>query len=332
MNKSIKSKLCIFLAASTALSLVACSTETPESDFDNPLPWHDNASTGSYEKLDYAVKIYDTTTSTAEDARTQIADGTLTYTLTESLSDYSTYITVNMSMSVTYFQDAPAPDAGLTDTITSTVEFASNSLAVRRMEKTVDLADRADTANLSYNVTANYFNEHDEHVATFHYTKQENAEEQTMALPTDVCRDNEMMFYCARAQAIGNNSSTNFKMVNLFDSFNNNKLTEYRISVSGGETHTMNIGDWVKDYGVEAVTDEQTGEVSYPVSCTYTSMIINDEKHGPPYVVLYSDKAFTSGGYSHKKIPVRIEYSQYTGNSPYRHTEYTLTACDFQKK
>ncbi len=324
MKLHLRKQLCAGLAATLAMTaLVGCSTETPESTFDNPPPWHDSAN--SYEKLDYSVAIYDTTDSTDEDKRVKIADGALSYTLTELESGY---VSLAMEFSVTYAADAPAPDAGLTDKITSYVEFEMNSLAARTMTKTVELADRENTVNRSYTVTADYFVNH---TATYIQTKIDGAAEQTMSLTPDLCRDNEMMFYIARAQKIGEGVTGNFKMVNIFDSFNKGEFTQYRIATSCGELHNLDIGDWVKDYGVEAVTDEETGVTNYPISARYTSLVINDEKHGPPYIVLYSEQPFTSDGKEHKKIPVRIEYSSYRGSTPYRHTEYTLNGCSFTK-
>lgn len=325
MNKTIKSIICVGLAAICTASLCACSTTPAETLFDNPLPWRDPlelAPRGSYEKLDYDVAIYDTTKGSEEDKRVQIADGKVTYVLRERANGY---VTLSLDFSVTYSDAASEKDRGLTDTIKSEVEFESNSLAARRSTKTVSLAPRADTPNLSYTVAADYF---DDHTATVTYAA---GEQKTMKLPTGICRDNEMMFLLARSQSLASGASNIFRMVNLYDSFNTGKLTQYTMSVRCDETvHTINVGDWVKDFGVESVTDEESGNVSYPVSCHYATISINAEHYGPPYAVMYSEKPFVDGdGRSHAKIPVNIQYSEYASASPSRTTEYSLTSCSF---
>lgn len=284
MRKSIHTKIAALVAAASALALTGCSTEPQESAFDNPLPWQDGASvvSGAYEKLEYSAAVYDTSAG-SDDARVKIADGTLVYTLDES----DGYIHLSMTCNYVYNDSAPEKDRGKTDNIASKVEFEKNSFAVRRMEKTVDIADRADEVNRSYTVTADYY---DAHKATYALTRAEGATQHTLKLPKNTCRDNEMMFFVARAQGLGKGTSTNFKMVNIFDSFANGKLTEYSMLVSCAEAKTaVDIGDWVKDRGVAAVTDEATGNVTYPVSCHNASIMINATHHGPPYVVLYSD-------------------------------------------
>lgn len=327
MKLYAKKALAVLTATVTAFAACACSDEIAESSFDNPLPWHDSvelAPTGSYEQLVYAVDVYDTTKGASDVKRVFIGNGEMSFTLQEFASGYTT---LDMTFTVTYDQNAPEPDAGLTDTIYSSVDFETNSLSARRMTKTVNLADRKDKQNDSYEITADYFGTHK---ATYKQTKIEDAKERVKSLPKDACRDNEMMFFLARAQKIGKNTSTNFKMVNVFDTFVKGKLTEYTMAVSSGEKKVkVDIGNFVQDFGVEAVTDEKTGEVSYPISCFNTSISINAERHGPPYSVLYTEKPFVINGKEHKKIPIKISYNEYKGSSPYRMTEYTLTSCSF---
>lgn len=324
----------VLLAAVTAISLAGCSNEQAESAFDNPLPWHDDISispSGSYELLTYSTCVYDTSKGADEDKRVQIADGAMTFTLTETTTvDGTVFTTLKMDFTLTYNDEAGAgEDAGKTDTISSTVEFENNSLAVKSSVKTVTLANRDGKANQSYSITADYFGSH---TATFTQTAMENAAPRTMSLPANASHDNEMMFFLARAQGLGKGSSTNFKMINLFDSFTTNSLTEYTMTVTGNESmRTVDIGDFVKDFGVEAVTNEETGETTYPVSCFYTSIAISGELSGPPYIVYYTENPFTQGERKHSKIPVIISYSLYNGSSPYRFIEYTLTSCSFEK-
>ncbi|MDE5562426.1 MAG: hypothetical protein K2J01_02630 [Clostridiales bacterium] len=325
MKNNAKRFLCAALAATTAFSFVACSTEVAESAFDSPLPWH--VSDSSYEKLEYSVNVYNTQKGEKESEREKIGDGTLTFTLEEGADQG--YTKLDMSFTVTYLNiDGAGEDRGLTDKIESTVSFEPNSLAAKSMEKTVTLADRKNEQNLSYKIKADYF---ETHKATFQYFKQDGAQEKTMSLPHDICRDNEMMFFLARAQAISNESSTNFKMVNLYDSFNSDKNVEYRMAVNGSSERNVDLGDWVKDFGIKAVEGENTGKITYPITCITTTISINDEKRGPAYTVLYAKDAFTVGAAEHKKLPIRIDYSTYTGSKPYRLTSYMLKSCSFAK-
>lgn len=316
--------MCAALACAMAMPLAACSTETPESGFDGTLPWH--AAAVSYEKLDYSVTVYNTEKGETEAKREKIADGTLTFTLDEGAE--LGYTTLDMSFTVKYDNSELAgDDTGLTDKITSKVVFEANSLAAKSMTKTVELSDRKNKTNLSYTITADYF---ESHKATFRYTKQDGAKEKTLSLPRNAARDNEMMFFVARAQGISADSSTNFKMINLFDSFLADEIAEYRISVTGSALRTVDLGEWVKDFGIKASEKEDT-PIAYPVNCYNTRLTINAEKHGPSYSVLYAKDSFTQGEAEHKKLPVKIDYSSFNGSKPYRHTEYKLSACSFAK-
>lgn len=309
-----------------AVPLSACSTEPTENPFQSPLPWH--VSSASYEKLDYSVAIYDTTAGTSEKSRTKIADGTMSFVLDETYG--GGFTSLDMNFSVTYNDSAAAGgDKGLTDTITSTVRFDPNGLNTAYMKKTVNLADRANVVNPSYEIEADYF---DSHVASYLRIKQDGATPAKLSLPKDPCHDNETMFFLARAQGINGGSSTFFNMVNIFDSFINGSLTSYKIMVSGGGNTTLDIGDFVKDFGVEKVTDEKTQAESYPVKCFSVALGISGERSGPPHVVTYSAAPFKYNNEEHAKIPVRMEYAQYNGAKPYRQTVYTLNGCSFAKQ
>lgn len=333
MKNNAKKLLCVTLAAVSAISLAACNSETAESSFDNPLPWH--TAVASYEKLDYTVAVYNTVKSTDEKKREKIADGTMTFVLDEGA--ISGYTSIDMSFTVTYLNtEAAGADAGLTDEITSHVEFEPNSLAAKSMEKEVKLADRKDKTNNSYKITADYFGTKK---ATLLYTKKDGAKQKTRSLPKDASRDNEMMYFLARAQGIKSGDSTNFKMINVFDSFIQNETAEYRMVVSCTSTRKLDLGDWVKDFGIQQVKDEKDGTVAYPVNCFSTTLTINDDHHGPSYNVLYAKDAFVENPeeqdeekqLKHKKLPIKIDYSSYQNSKPYRHTEYKLSAVSFAK-
>ncbi|MDE7405443.1 MAG: hypothetical protein K2M89_01035 [Clostridiales bacterium] len=325
MKSKAKRYLAAALAATTAFSFVACSTETAESSFDSPLPWH--VSDSSYEKLEYTVEIFNTEKSEKESERIKIADGTMTFTLEEGADQG--YTKLDMDFTVKYSNvDGAGNDAGLTDKIESTVSFEPNSLAAKSMYKKVTLADRKDSKNLSYEITADYF---DTHKATFKYFLQEGAKQKTRSLPKDTCRDNEMMFFVARAQKLSKDASTNFKMINLYDTFNSGETVEYRMTVACTSTRKIDLKEWVQEYGIAAVENEKTGETTYPVNCYTTTLQINDDNHGPEYTVMYAKDAFKVGEDEHKKLPIKISYSSYNGSKPYRLTTYTLSACSFTK-
>lgn len=319
MKKIFKKTVLLSACAISALSLTACNMETPESSFVSPLPW------ASYEKLCYDVQIFDTTASEAEDKRVLIAGGELTFTLDGSQN--GSFTALDMDWQVTYLDiENAGDDRGKTDTITSSVEFETNSLAAKTMTKSVNLQDRKDTQNLSYTVSADYFGTHE---AKFKYSS--DGEERTMALPQNICRDNEMMFYLARAVSHSEKSADNFRMLNLFDCFNAGEFTEYRMVLTEGADRLVDIGDWVKDYGVEAVTDEKSGKVSYPVKTKLSTISINATNRGPAYNVLFSVDPFVKNEKSHAKVPIEINYSVYRSANPARYIKYTLNSCEFEK-
>ena len=325
MKASIKRKLAASIAAVTAIVLCGCNQELAVS-LETPSPWHDG--NNSYENLVYEVTVYD---GGSDDARKTLALGTLTFELQEGKKDGDTYEsgTIDMSYSVTYTQDADEKERGLTDTITSTVSYMADSLHVSKSEKTLSLAKREGVTDLSYTVTADYMNDHKATVTMTGYDEPTSGE---ITIPSGTFYDNEMMYYLARATTLSAGGGLYFKMVNLFDSYNTGKFTNYNMLASvKSDLAKIDIGDWVKDYGVEAVTDEETGAVSYPVSCYETGIYINDSKHGPEHYAYYTEKPFVSDGKTHNKVPVLMHYSEYSVNVLTRYTEYKLVSCSFVK-
>lgn len=326
MNTKSKSKIFSIGLAVASVALCGCKNPITES-FEATRPWHDTGA--SYEKLVYDVNIYDVRDGSEEDKRKVIAQGGLVYELTEQtrVDGSINYSRLRSDFSVTYNDDASEADRGLTDRITNSVEFQSDSLITSHMQKSVELADRDGATNNSYSIEADYFGTHK---ATLTMTGKDDAQPQTMTIPNNTYRDNEMMYYLARATAINKGATTNFNMTNIFDSFIKGEFTVYGMTASAGsETATVDIGDWVKDYGVEAVTDEEQN-TSYPVPCYYVTIMINEAKHGPPHYVYYSEKPFTDGGKEHKKIPVKIFYYEYNGSKASKMTEFVLTSCSFE--
>lgn len=324
MKNSTK-KIAAIVSTAAAFALTGCATGITVT-FETERPWHSGEL--SYEQLDYAVSIYDYENG-ADSERTLVADGTLGFTLNEKRADAATvgYTSLDMAFSVTYNNSAAEADRGKTDTITSSTEFQTDSLVTSTMTKTVALADRENVTNLSYTVTADYFGEKK---TTRTYTATN--ETASLDIPTGSYYDNEMMFFLARATAISEGSSVYFTMTAPFDAFINNKLQVLNMVVATkAETAAIDVGDFVSGYGVEATTAED-GAVSYPVKCYETSISKSATKSGPPYVVYYSATPFTIGGKEHKKIPVKISYTEYNGNKVRRVTEYTLTGCAFDRE
>lgn len=321
--KNVKKKSAAVLAAAASLMLTACST-TPTPTFDSTRPWHDTGT--SYEKLVYGISVYDTANGEGDNERVKIADGEVTFILDENVdtNDVMRHTKLNMSMSVTYNDKAPEVDRGCVDTITSEVEWQTESLATARSTKTVTLAPRAGEAqNLSYTVSADYFGDKKA-------TREMYGETAVLDIPGGQYYDNEMLFYMARASSISDNSSLPFYMTNLFDCFLTGEFSTYTMSVSVAESRVNeNVGDWVAEFGIEKVTAEDGGE-SYPIQCFDTSIGINADRHGPPYYVTYSAVPFKKGDKEHKKLPIRIRYDSYTGGNLMRMTEYVLKDCAFE--
>ncbi len=329
MKNTLARKIASAAAVSATLALCACSTPVTVL-FDTERPWRAKDETNGYERLDYAVSVYDVSAGTDAQNKIKIAEGALLYTLDEGVEirDNISYSTVDMSFSVTYNDSSAEKDRGLTDKISSRTLFQTNSLDSCEMEKTVSLAPRADTVNRSYTVSADYFGEH---TAKFLYTAIEDATEQTLSIPRSTYCDNEMMFYLARATALADGASPNFYMTNMFEAFASGKLENYVMVASVNGVTSVDVGDWVKDLGVEAVTNEESGETSYPVPCFETSIMPSIERHGPPYYVFYSQNPLKQDGKEHKKVPVKIVFNEYSGSKLGKITEYVLRACDFTK-
>lgn len=310
----------------SAIALSGCQ-QAATVTFDSPRPWH--VSADAYEKLDYTVNVYDTSNGSDEQTRVLIANGTANYTLSDRtrMDGTVSYSLFETSWQITYNDAAPEKDRGLTDAITSTLEFQTDSLVASSMQKTVTLSPRADeTVNLSYSLSADYFNEHK---ATLTMSGEEP---QTMSLPNGTYYDNEMMVFLARATAIGKSSMNNFFMTNIFDSFKSHKFVNYTMQASSDASLvTLDIGDWVADFGVEAVTNEESGEVNYPLSCYRTSIAISDARRGQPFYAYYTENPFMHNEDKHTKIPVTMHFSEYQGSKAVRLTEYTLNACSFVK-
>lgn len=315
-------------AALSAATLLACTPATPTVTFDDVKPWHDVGA--SYERLEYSASIYDTSAGSDADKRVKIADGSLVYTLTENSRTDGTihYNELAMEFSVAYNESASEADRGKTDRISSVTEFMTDSLVASKMTKAVEIEKRGDSPDRSYRIEANYFGDHK---ATLTRTGTEPQKTETLDIGKDTYYDNETMFYLARATDIGAKKSTTFYMTNIYQSFDVGKFKNYTMVASGDdELQTVDIGDFVKDFGAEAATADD-GTVSYPLSCYKVGIMISADKHGPPYTVHYTEKPFKSGEKEHKKIPVTISYPEYSGSKLVRITEYTLVGCSFDK-
>lgn len=340
MNNNTARRITAALAAlSISAALCGCASGPVESAFDSPRPWFDDIK-GSYEKLTYTVTVYDETAGADEEKRVAIADGALTFTVDAPASIISEYSTLDTELYYT-FRDGVEGEAGLTDRMTSRVKFSTESLYASEMTKSVVLADREGTDNLSYKVTADYMGERKatytplgadgEPIKVKNSSGELVDDTRETSLPAGARRDNEMLFLLARAQTLAGESSTAFLAVNIFETFLKDEFTQLSVRVQTAKSPvTLYPGEWVKDFGVEAVTDEN-GAVTYPVACFSTTVGINDTLAGPPYTVLFTQNPFTSSGKSHSKLPLRIGYRQYKNGKAYRYTEYMLDGCSFTK-
>lgn len=323
MKHSIKKSLLCGLSVAATLCLCACNPETPIS-FDAVRPWHDGDA--SYERLEYSVTVYDTTAGYTDETRVKIADGELIHTLVEQTRTDGPvgYSSLDMSFFVKYNDNAPQADRGLTDSVSSSTEFQTDSLATSRMTKKVELAPRADTTDLSYEIVADYFGTHSA-------TVTEASGEHSVAIPQSPYNDNEMMFHLARATDIGINAVTNFNLSNIYESYITGGFKQYAMTATGAKAMSViDMDEWVKAFGVEAATADD-GTTTYPVSCYKVDIARNEERHGPPYTVYYTEKPFTENGKEHKKIPIKIVFNEYGGSKLVRQTEYMLTSCSFEK-
>lgn len=333
--KILKKSICIVAATAMAFSMSACTTQSITVSFDQERPWHDGAS--SYEQLNYTVAVYDTTNGTADDKRVLIADGTTSYTLEENTRQNGStwYSTLNTDFTLTYNDKASETDKGKTDTVTSSVEFNNDSLSASKMQKTVTLAERTGVENLSYSLTSDYFN------ATASQTFK--GKDSSLSLNHGTHYDNEMIFHLARATALDKGSGTYFYLTNVFDSFLNGSSTTYTMYVSCNEAFSdIAVGDWIQPLVVEEeeentddetqTQDETDEQTPYTVPCYKASVSINAEKSGQPYVVYYSSKAIKSNDKTHKKVPLKITYAEYSGTTQTRITEYTLSSVVFEKQ
>lgn len=281
--------------------------------------------------LSYAVSVFDETDGVSDELRKKIADGEMSFTIDEPASVVNPNTTLRTSISIAYYHDAPAEDAGAVDTMTSKVVFGTSSLYATEMEKTVLLSDRKGMDNLSYTVTANYASEPRATYQALDGKGNPKGEQKEMALPNSARRDNEMMLMLARAQALSPESSTVFKMINVFDTFLTGELTEYTmVAQTSSELVTLYPGEWVSSCGIEGVEDAD-GKTVYPVTCYNTIIGINSDRSGPPYTVQYTQDPLIVGGKAHAKIPFKITYRQYKNGKGYRCTEYMLTGCSFTK-
>lgn len=328
--KKFINKSAAALCCAAAVLLTAC-TSTPTPSFDTNRPWHDISD--SYERLTYEINIYNTEKGTSAEKRVKIATGEAVFTLEENVSteDVARHTGLNMTWTVTYNDDADEKDRGLTDNIRSYVEWQTDSLVTAKVNKKVGLARReGEEKNNSYEINADYFAKKATRIT---FDKDGNEKQKTLSIPSGQYYDNEMMFYLARTSSISANTAYPFFMTNLFDCFETGKVNAYTMYVSTeADKITEHIGDWVKDFGIEKVTSDATGNEYYPVSCYDSSISINAERHGPPYRVSYSAVPFVSGEKEHKKIPVRISYDSYRSGIVAMRTEYVLTGCSFDKE
>lgn len=342
----------VITAVAAATALVACSSDPEMSAFQNPRPWQKAEGDTAYEKLDYSVAIYDTNAGTAKDKRVQIASGTLGFTLQyNEQTAIGGNASLDMAYTVTYNDNAPQKEVGVTDSITSTTLFRTNSLETLSMQKTVSLGKREgekDGENKSYTITADYSNGK--------ATREMYGKTKKLNIPGGKYWDNEMMYYLARATGIKKNNTTYFKMTNLFDCFEAGEVSELTMMASAQQKFTQLEFDdpWIKDYvitkeqedaekeaekekekskaAVNADTEGDTEDEVYKVPCYCVAIVMDADDSGPAHYVYYSERPLEDGGIRHKRVPLKITYTQFKGSKATIHYEYTLSSISFVKQ
>lgn len=353
MKSSVKKLTAAITAVAAATALVACSSEPTVSAFQNPRPWQTVKNEQAYEKLDYAVAVYDAKAGTSDDKRIKIADGTLSFTLEYGKQEGTPTdgATLDMALSVTYNDAAPEKDRGKTDAITSTSTILTNSLETLTVEKHVSLAEREGVKNNSYDISADY--------GRGTATRTMHGNTKKLKLDEGKYWDNESMYYLARTTNIKKGASTTFYMTNLFDSFERGEVEQLTMAASAESKLTqLPFDEWISPYvitkeqedaekeeekneqdknkslSVAAENDggEADGEQPYTVPCYRVGIVMAVDERGPDQVVYYCERPIENGGLRHKKVPLKMTYALYTGGKVSIQYEYTLTGLSFVKQ
>ena len=335
----------VVTAFASASALVACTADPAMSAFQNPRPWQSEGS-AVYEKLDYSVSVYDTKKGATEDKRVLIASGDLGFVLEYGeQTSLGGEATLDMSFSVKYNDNAPEKDIGITDTIVSKTTLRTDSLETLSMQKTVTLGERAGETNRSYSITA-----------------ENGKATRTMYGNTSTLKingkywDNETMYYLARATDIKKSATTNFYMTGLFDCFEKDEYSQLTMSAAANDSLTkLEFDEWIKDYVITkeqedaekeeekndqetkaAKSDEATGgetaeDTPYTVPCYSVAILMATTESGPAHFAYYSERPIEVDGIRHKKVPLKITYAVYDGNSMALYYEYILTSLSFKK-
>ncbi len=311
----MKKLFCLLLIVITSLSLFACGGSAPSFSVEVPAPWQSSAAVTPFEKSVYSVQKVDKTTDTV------IAEGTLTYTIDfDHKEETITYLSFDASFAMTYNDNAPVKDRGLTDTIASKTVFLGTALTPVSTVKTATLAPReGESANLSYTLSTDY--------KAGTSTMTLNGVTSTLNFAKKNLSgvyDNEMLYYVIRSypNLCELNSYLNFKLANFFDMHIADEYKTYQIQIAPNlkqAEETIYLPGLKGKFGL---SDEGA------VKTIRITAEINDALNGPAIDLYYSKTPFVVGeGLTTKRALAYFSTFEYDVNKSalkYQ-TNYTLT-------
>ena len=312
----MKKLVCLLLIILSSLSLFACGNSAPTFSVDFPLPWQSSAAVNAYEKSVFTVEKVDVTTNQV------IGEGVLTYIVDFDHKDENniSYSQLTSTFEMTYNDNAPEKDRGLTDYVMSKTVFLSTALTPTHTIKAVQLAPRAgEKANLSYSLETDY-------VGGVSKMTLNGVDSQLNFAKKNLSGvyDNEMLYYVVRSYPKLNELSSylTFKLANFVDMHLEN---DYK-------TYTMQIAPDVEQAEQTVYLPGLKGRFGLgdegAVTATNISVSINSTLSGPPIDLLYSKTPFVVGeGLSTKRALVGIstyEYDVSESELKYQ-TNYTLS-------
>lgn len=295
--KKLKSIIAATIAGAVSLVACACGASAPTLSLDSPTPWvHAGEAKNAYEKCVYSVERRDVTTDTV------IAVGEMTMTIAPATDSDKSSLTT--SMTITYNDNAPESERGLTDTINSSVIFAPISLTPERSRKKVELAPRAgEKANFSYELT----NDYTAGVSTLNYYNRENATSEVKVGDNTLMNvyDNEMIYYVARAAAgIKAEGNGSFANACWFDMHGAGKFAYRTINFTcGKEPESMGTFGFLAPYTVDG-----------SVSAHKTSLTQSGEDSGPSIELWLSATDFrigTTDTDKTRKVMIKMATTEY---------------------
>lgn len=279
----MKKFVALILSLISIFTLFGCTTEMPGVDPVSPAPWvHNGNSATAYEKSVYRVVKYDKVRNV------EIAEGELSFEIApvQGETDNVDLSTFTTNFTLTFNDNAEDADKGKTDTITSTVLFASKTLIPRYSEKTVTLADRDDpTTNQSFTLVNDY-------VAGISILTKPKMNFSNTINFADVQRlnvyDNETIYLYLRAYpGLTNSISGNLKLANFYEMHHSGYFYTTPITFATGATD--------KDIPVEigtSLVSKYLNDQGDSVNAFMLQFSIDSNNGGTPEQVYFSKSPF----------------------------------------